>query len=190
MYWLIPLCLGLNLLLGDVLRMAGIEIKVAYVRNFWLTGLPFFLWGHWFRNRQERGRFAPPGTRRGTILCVLAIGAGAVSSMAEMLLSGGAELYLGSVLMAGGIFVLALTHPQAGAEGFISHVGEKVSLHIYLWQMLVLDVTEGAALFLGIRETAAYAWLMPFFVCAASWMLGEVLSWLGVVIKNRKEKQL
>lgn len=179
LYWLIPVGLALNLLLGDVSRMLGLSVDLVYGRNFWLMGLPFFLWGHWAHERQERGRFAPPGSRRGTNLCWILIGGGALLSMGEILLSGGVELYFGSILMVAGLFVQVLTHPTLGKGSLLAHIGDKVSLHIYLWQMILYDVTQEAAYAMGIRDYSVYQWLMPLWIVLSSWLLAELLTWLG-----------
>lgn len=170
MYFLIPLCLGANLLLGEGLSILGKGVSFLYVRNFWLMGLPFFLWGHWIAGEERKERPAPgPG------LCLTGILFGACLSMGEMLLSGGGELYLGSILMAGGMFSLALRRPDFGKGSFLAHVGEKAALHIYLWQMLVFDVMEKLAYTSGVHEHMVYQWMMPLGVGAVSWLLAEAL---------------
>lgn len=169
-YVLIPLCLGANLLLGEMLSILGKGTSFLYVRNFWLTGLPFFIWGHWMHREEQRGRLRlRPGVCLGGILF------GACLSMGEMLLSGGADLYLGSILMAGGMFLLALGRPEFGKGSLLAHVGEKAALHIYLWQMMVFDVVEKLAYIRGIHEHMVYQWVMPLAVGMISWILAEAL---------------
>ncbi len=169
-YVLIPLCLGANLLLGEMLSILGKGISFLYVRNFWLTGLPFFIWGHWMHREEQRGRL-----RLRSGVCLGGILFGACLSMGEMLLSGGADLYLGSILMAGGMFLLALGRPEFGKGSLLAHVGEKAALHIYLWQMMVFDVVEKLAYIRGIHEHMVYQWVMPLAVGMISWILAEAL---------------
>ena len=169
-YVLIPLCLGANLLLGEMLSILGKGISFLYVRNFWLTGLPFFIWGHWMHREEQRGRL-----RLRSGVCLGGILFGACLSMGEMLLSGGADLYLGSILMAGGTFLLALGRPEFGKGSLLAHVGEKAALHIYLWQMMVFDVVEKLAYIRGIHEHMVYQWVMPLAVGMISWILAEAL---------------
>lgn len=167
---LIPVCLAANLLLGEGFSIIGWEISFLWVRNFWLTGLPFFLLGHWFAGKQERGRLKIyPGISIGLLVT------GAISSMGEMLLSGGGELYLGSILMAIGSFSLALWKPSWGKGSLLAHIGEKTALHIYLWQMIVFDVTEVLAHLGGVYEHMVYQWVMPLWVGIATWLLAEGL---------------
>ena len=167
-YLLIPLCLAGNLLLGVVLPVLGQETSFLHVRNFWLTGLPFFLWGHWFARQEGQGKLR---IRAG--YCLAGIAAGAGLSMVEMLLSGGAELYLGSILIAAGLFLLALRHPDWGKESLLERIGARDSLHIYLWQMILIDLTQAVAYTCGFREHMVYQWLMPIWICLISWLFAE-----------------
>ena len=170
-YLLIILCLAANLILGDFCRIAGLRLPVRWFRNFWLTGLPFFLWGHWFAGRMQRGkRLASDGA------CLCMIGLGVCLSMGELFLSKGAELYVGSILMTAGIFMLALRHPEAGRGSILARIGEQDSQAIYLWHYLIYNGTPTLALAAGIRETAWYPWLMPLWVCLVSLGLAEMLN--------------
>ena len=173
-YFLIPLCLGANLLLGEGLSVFGKGISFLYVRNFWLTGLPFFLWGHWMFREERKGKLmGTPG------LCAAGIVFGACLSMGELMLSGGGELYLGSILMTAGIFSLALRRPDFGKGSFLAHVGEKTALQIYLLQMIVFDIVEKLAYIGGVHEHMVYQWMMPLTVGGISWLLAEAVV-LGV----------
>lgn len=169
-YWLIPVCLGANLILGEGAGIAGGHVAVAYIRNFWLTGLPFFLLGHWSAREQKREKL-----HLSSRICMGAAAFGACLSMGEMLLSGGAELYAGSILMTCGIFLTAVQNPSAGRGSLLAHIGEKDSQSIYLWQIIIYDATSMLAKGLGIRGMSVYQWLMPLWVCLASWMLAEIL---------------
>ena len=169
-YFLIPVCLTVNLILGEGFGILDWDIPVAYMRNFWVTGLPFFLWGHWFAREQKAERL-----HIRTELCLLAMGAGACLSMGEMLLSGGAELYFGSILLTAGIFAVAVRNPSWGRGRIIARVGERDSQHIYLWQVIVYSLMSSLANSLGISGHKLYEWLMPLAVCLASWMLAEIL---------------
>lgn len=177
-YFLIPLCLGANLLLGEGLSVFGKGISFLYVRNFWLTGLPFFLWGHWMFREERKGKLM-----RNPGLCAAGIVFGACLSMGELVLSGGGELYLGSILITVGIFLLALWRPDFGKGSFLAHVGEKTALHIYLWQMIVFDIVEKLAYIGGVHEHMVYQWMMPLTVGGISWLLAETVIW-GVRFKR------
>ena len=48
--------LGANLALGEGFHILDLHVPTACVRNFWLTGLPFFLLGCWMAGKQEEIR--------------------------------------------------------------------------------------------------------------------------------------
>ena len=170
LYGLIPLCLAANVLLGEILPILGRENNFLHTRNFWLTGLPFFLLGHWFAKREKSGAL-----RVHTLVCLAGIGVGTVMSMAEMLMTGGGELYIGSIFMVCGLFLLALQNPGWGEGSLLAHIGARDSLHIYLWQMIVFDVAEKLAHAGGFGEHMIYQWLLPLIVCLLSWLLAEAI---------------
>ena len=165
-------------MLGEGLTVISKGLSIKYVSNFWLTGLPFFLWGHWMFREERKGKLM-----RNPGFCAAGIVFGACLSMGELALSGGGELYLGSILMTAGIFSLALRRPDFGKGSFLAHVGEKTALHIYLWQMIVFDVVEKLAYIGGVPEHMVYQWLMPLTVGGISWLLAEAVV-LGVCFKK------
>ncbi len=172
LYFLIPLLIGASLFLGEGVEAMGGHTPIALVRNFWLTGLPFFLWGHWFAarcKRREGGRLFSSQT------WLLAFFAAAALSVAEWFFLGEAELYLGSVLAAGAIFFMALSRPDFGRGSLLARIGERDSQHIYLWHVLVYRVLVRLAHSVGFNEYKLYQWLLPLGVCLASWMLAEIL---------------
>ena len=170
-YLLIPVLLAANLLLGEGRGLTGIAVPVRWIRSFWLTGFPFFLWGSWFACREKQGRL----TLR-TGFCLAALAAGVVLSAVECLWSGYDELYVGSILTAGGMFALALAHPAFGKGSALARIGERDSAQIYLWHMLLRNFAALAFMMVRFYETTICQTLMPFLVGAASIVLAEVIN--------------
>lgn len=170
-YLLIPVLLAANLLLGEGRGLTGIAVPVRWIRSFWLTGFPFFLWGSWFACREKQGRL----TLR-TGFCLAALSAGVVLSAVECLWSGYDELYVGSILTAGGMFALALAHPAFGKGSALARIGERDSAQIYLWHMLLRNFAALAFMMVRFYETTICQTLMPFLVGAASIVLAEVIN--------------
>lgn len=54
MYYLIPLQLIVNLMLGEFSAFIGMNIDKVYYRNFLFTGLPFFTLGYLTHNNQDK----------------------------------------------------------------------------------------------------------------------------------------
>lgn len=170
-YLLVPVLLAVNLLLGEGRGIIGVEVPVRWLRSFWFTGLPFFLWGSWFSYRKKQGRL----TLR-TGFCLAMVAMGIALSAAECLLTGYDELYLGSILMAGGMFAFALAHPAFGQGSVLARIGERDSAQIYLWHMLLRNFAALAFMVMGFYETTICQTLTPFLVGAASVALAEVIN--------------
>lgn len=177
-YGLIPLCLAANLALGEGLAILGVRLSFLYSRNFWFLGLPFFLWGHWIRGKQEKGELKIRNSS-----CFAALLLGAVLSMAEMLASGGRDLYVGSILMTAGIFLFAIWNPHLGRGSVLAAIGERDSLHIYLWQMLLFDLMAAGARTCGLAGHMVYQWVRPLLACLLSLLLAELIRSCGKRLK-------
>lgn len=169
-YLLIPVLLAANLLLGEGRGLTGIAVPVRWIRSFWLTGFPFFLWGSWFACREKQGELR---LHRGAGMALVA--AGMLLSSVECLWSGYDELYVGSILTAEGLFRLALAFPDLGKGFLLARIGERDSANIYLWHMLLRNFAALAFLMAGFYETMACQLLMPFLVGAASTALAELM---------------
>lgn len=169
-YLLIPVLLAANLLLGEGRGLTGIAVPVRWIRSFWLTGFPFFLWGSWFACREKQGRLQ---LHRGAGMALVA--GGMLLSSVECLWSGYDELYVGSILTAGGLFSLALAFADLGKGSLLARIGERGSANIYLWHMLLRNFAALAFLMAGVYETMACQLLMPFLVGAASTALAELM---------------
>ena len=169
-YLLIPVLLAANLLLGEGRGLTGIVVPVRWIRSFWLTGFPFFLWGSWFACREKQGGLR---LHRGAGMALVA--AGMLLSSVECLWSGYDELYVGSILTAEGLFRLALAFPDLGKGSLLARIGERDSANIYLWHMLLRNFAALAFLMAGFYETMACQLLMPFLVGAASTALAELM---------------
>ena len=169
-YFLIPVLLAANLLLGEGRGLTGIAVPVRWIRSFWLTGFPFFLWGSWFACREKQGALR---LHRGAEMALVA--AGMILSSVECLWSGYDELYVGSILTAEGLFRLALAFPDLGKGSLLARIGERDSANIYLWHMLLRNFAALACLMAGFYETMVCQLLMPFLVGAASTALAELM---------------
>ena len=169
-YLLISVLLAANLLLGEGRGLTGIAVPVRWIRSFWLTGFPFFLWGSWFACWEKQGGLQ---LHRGAGMALVA--GGMLLSSVECLWSGYDELYVGSILTAGGMFSLALAFADLGKGSLLARIGERDSANIYLWHMLLRNFAALAFLMAGVYETMACQLLMPFLVGAASTALAELM---------------
>ncbi len=166
--FLIPLLLGANLLLGEGRVLLPVALRVRCIRSFVFTGLPFFLWGC---------KLAEKESRRSDLPAVVVIVLGGILAAAEQGLTGYEELHLGNILMAGGIFRLALARPELGQDSRLTRFGEVLSGSIYLWHLLVRDAVKLIWILLKLpRGGNIYGILGVVLVMVGSVILSETIN--------------
>ena len=170
-YWLIPVLLAANLLLGECRGLIGVAVPVRWIRSFWLTGLPFFLWGSWFARQAKREKLV---LHTGWLVAIVA--AGMLLTVMECRMTDYRELYLGSLLTAGGLFALALTSPDFGKGAVLTRIGEWDSAQMYLWHLLLRKMAAVIFRTVGLYGTTACQMLTPFLVGVASVALAELIN--------------
>lgn len=170
-YWLIPVILAANLLLGEGRGVIGVAVPVRWIRSFWLTGLPFFLWGSWFARQAKREKLV---LHTGWHVAIVA--AGMLLTVMECRMTDYRELYLGSILTAGGLFALALTSPDFGKGAVLTRIGERDSAQMYLWHLLLRKMAAVIFRTVGLYGTTACQMLTPFLVGVASVALAELIN--------------
>lgn len=185
-YGLIPVLLVIHLVLGNVLVLFGVEIPKGYYRNFLLFGLPFFMMGNWLHKHQ------PWLLKKFTVRkCQLILLAGLMLGIGEWFLIGRCEMYLGSLMSVISIFLLTLYQPEKKANSFITKIGMKYSLFIYIVHtsvLIVMNRFSDKLLVSGSATYYVYMFLRPFLVfgicVAGAWVFYSLLD----MWKNQKHK--
>lgn len=126
-YLLIPLLIGANLLLGNILTLFDVDVPIIYYRNFLLYGLPFLMLGN-LLHRHYDSIMAKINNQ----VCIGMIVSGVLISVVEWFLYGRQELYVGSLLLVLGAFTHTLLHPEWKGNSPLTRVGEKYALFIYI----------------------------------------------------------
>ena len=139
------------------------HFRVMQFRNYLFTGFPFFMAGHLIHRYQENLEEWFAGKRE-WLLYVLVI-AGGIGSLMEYRYFEKEELFLGSVLMAVGLFMIAIIRKEQEAPEFLAAVGEKYAFFIYLFHLCVADILKDVSAMAGIVESSFYLWIRPVLVC-------------------------
>lgn len=157
-YWLIPLGLTANLLLGKYgFIHGGGYLDIACSRNALTVGLPCVLLGMWLRRHEER---LPQ--RRQALVAVLVLSAAAL--VEAILLSRQVfriwtvgQLYLLTIPLAIAVFLLCL---HLDAPEWAVKAGRRYSAGIYLWHWAVaLLLSE-----LGLSALRPVEWPVVFLL--------------------------
>ncbi len=183
MFWSIPVLLGVHMILGNVLILFGVEVSKLYYRNFLFFGLPFLLFGVWLRRNQARVmEKLPVKATAGFML------AGPLLSIAEWFVFGRRELFFGSIVFVLGAFVYALHRPEAKQNSFITVIGEKYSLFVYIVHVSLISVLDRVAykILPGGAFTLVYEYAKTFLIFGISVVGAYVFYLLVNTWKKRK----
>lgn len=171
------MALFLNLLMGEIFSAFGIVIPNYIVRNFALTGIPFFGLGLLVKKHIGSLQKVP------NYILVLSAIIGAISTLCSRYLFGKNELYIGSVLILFSLVVVFTKYPNVKYPSLLISLA-KCSTYIYI----VHSVVFSAMLEVG-STLVADAWILqvfertlPLIVC----VITTVLSYMIVVITKRR----
>lgn len=179
-YTLIPVLLTIHLILGNVLVLFSMEKPKIYYRNFLLFGIPFFMLGNWLHKHQDLI------TEKITVKkCEVLFWLGLLLGVGEWFLVGRCEMYLGSLVEVISIFLLTLHQPEKKKSSFLTKIGTKYSLFVYIVHISVVVIMERFAGKLFIEGSGAYygyRFVRPFLVFSicviGAWMFYSLLDML------------
>ena len=137
-YFLIPLVLFLDILFAEALPLAGIDTTAIGEMLYPFTAIPFFMIGnalHRYRRRLE-------GLRILSIRCTAAlILLGGVMSAVETTLLPGANLYIGSIILAVSLFVFSYRVPEDRLRcRWLEYIGRNLAVWIYVLHPAVISL--------------------------------------------------
>ena len=172
MYFLIPVLLVINLLLGYVLKLDW-----YYQGNWLFTALPFMLGGMFIREKKDlANKFSYP------VIWILII-AGTILSAAETLVSFAQFLYIGSILLSLGLFLLGIRSEKKWPSGTASF-GRNISKYVfYLHCVPRLFILSFTGLPKGVM-----GYLLPLIVFIISAALGIVIVFIKDKLFKAKNK--
>ena len=186
-YILIPVLLAVHFYMEELEAFTGVEYRTMMFRNYLFTGFPFFMLGHRIHKDEKsiREKLSP---RFMELLLIV----GAVSSVAEYAYLGKQELFMGSVMMAVSIFVLAILKKKSSGEGVyegLAQIGSTYAFFIYLFHICAGDMLKDVAGGLSLLKNPVYLWSRPVLVCilvtVAAGVYFTVFSQLKPVISRR-----
>ena len=148
------------------IRPFGISIATWYVMRNWLfIGMPFVLLGillsDIFRQKREeyKDSYSDIMNAKKPVFISMII-TGTVMSVIESFIFGKKEVYIGSLIVVLGIFLLSECGIYAGNH--LYKVGKKSSRYIYYYHVLVLAIVDR----LSYAEVIPYPpmWIKPFLI--------------------------
>lgn len=185
-YGLIPVLLMIHLIMGNVMVMLGVEINKVYYRNFLLFGLPFFMLGNWLHKNQA------DILEKFTIKkCQIILLTGLLLGIGEWFVEGRREMYIGTLLVVLSAFMLTMYQPEKKENSFLTKIGEKYSLFIYVVHyslIVVLERFSGKLIMSGSTVYYIYQFVRPFLIFGISWVTAYVCYKVLDILKNWRSK--
>lgn len=184
LYFLIPILLGVNLVLGNYsVAIFGEALPLVYSRNFLFIGLPCFLLGDWLRQYRHK-------LKCGSVMLAVIMLVGAAVTLVERewlertFECYNRDFYLSTIFVAVSVFLLVNDHAQLFSHGLLSKIaawGRDLSLGIYIYNRLVrivmYKVIEVLTKNLPQVEAVLQA-LSPLLVLVATSVLVVCLNWV------------
>ena len=158
----------------ELLKINGVSDPMYYLRNFLFVGMPFFLLGSLCS--QQKAQLTSVSAK---VWLVLILG-GTAAAIAERLLVGSCDLYLGTVAASGGLFLL--TQTKSSANELLAKLGYEHAGNIYIFHVIVIGVLNMAGSLFGVLNSMLFLLLRPFAAIAGS----IVISFL----KNQADRKL
>ncbi len=172
-----------QVLLGEVLSGFGIALPIQYVRNFAVTGIPFFMIGLMVKKYEARLHKVP-----GYVIVISAI-AGIIAALFSRYTFGKSELYIGSLFVLFSIVCIFIKYASVQYPSFITAL-QGCSTYIYIFHIMVLSVLNRiyAARGIDVNSSVFLKNLHPIIVCTVSTMIAYFL--VKVFKKAHKKKNI
>ena len=179
------LLLVVPLVLGEVVvGMLHREVAAQYSRNAWFTGLPCFALGLLFKEAETQIK------RLGRKWPALGVLVGLALSVLEYrYLNDSADLYLGPLVAAVSLFLLAQNVTCTWENPFVLYA-EGSALAIYILHPALRNLAQRQLLpWWGVRGMAA-DWLLPVLTLALALLAAGIWLWLKGLWNQRKTRQV
>lgn len=183
-YILIPILIAIHMLVGNLLWKFGIEMDKVYFRNFLLFGIPFFMYGNFIHKHQKVFM-----EKCNINVCRGLMCSGLLLGIAEWFLVARKELYIGSILLVTGIFIMTLHKPENSKKSFWTKIGSEYSLIVYIFHYSLIIVLNRFAVSIIYRDDIigmAFWYIRPFLVFGVSVVVAIIFTKCSKYLKQLK----
>lgn len=149
---LLLILLGAGYLLGILCRK--MELPVSLSRNWLFTGIPFFGLGYLYPKSKPVWKKIGKEAACVGILC----------TYAEWLLLGNLSIYIGSCVLAWGVFSWAIEDPGTATASCAALFGRKYSVWMYILHWGIMHIEYKIISVFSLGENAAYMAISPMIL--------------------------
>ena len=180
LYPLAVVFLAANLYLGEFSLAMGIDRESSIVRNFLLTGFPFFTFGRFVKDKESFFKKVPLPAAFAVMLV------GAYLTLFSVNNFGRNELYAGSLFILLGVIVIAVKYPDIKYPSVVTALAG-CSTYIYLFHKVIYDIVRLILKHSDIdTKSDMYNSIRPFIACVATTLFALVLVKIVQKIKTAK----
>lgn len=169
---LIPILLAINIIVGEILPFAGVNVQWYWCSNLWVLGFPFYAMGYWIKVNQKQ---IDKVTNRTLVLLIL-ISLFIITG--ERLLTDASQLFIGNILLAIALFVLCIRNPvNLKKYTFVDWIGDK-AFYVYIFHPIARDIYD---MIIGVyKNIPIIMWIRPFVV----FVVCILIAWVVDTIKK------
>ena len=175
----IPILLGVNIFLGEIVPFWGIDTQWYWCSNFWMMGFPFYAMGYWIKRNQNS--FGNRCTARNTALVVM------ISMLlitVERVLTKASQIFIGNIPLVMILFMFCIKYPyRLSKNQTIDSIADKYSFSIYILHPIIRDIYSKAFEVLGLGSNMVILWIRPIAVFLLSLICAYVFKF---VFEKRK----
>lgn len=168
------LLLVAHLIMGVGLSLVGVTVPICLIRNFLFMGYPFFCLGILLRKKEEVIRVKVTNK-----MAVYMVFIGALETVISYFISGKNELYVGSVLMATGLFILALRMKNTPCNANVKKLAG-TSTTIYLIHIMIGNTLVRIL----PTDMALWKFAFPPLVCFVSTLIALLVQKISNKLKR------
>lgn len=181
-YKYIPILIIVGYILNIYLLKKGLNM-VYLTRNWILMGVPFYILGHLIKEKTDKI------AKTSKLKIILFAIVGLVLSVVERLILKSnniwrLEIYIGSIIFAVSIFILAVKEPKLIDIKIFRVIGEKYSLNIYIIHYLIADILKKVVI--NKFNININGYILPIVVFIISYIFSLIIYKLQEVIKLRE----
>jgi surface polysaccharide O-acyltransferase-like enzyme len=178
------LFLVLHLIIQFIAHYYNKESYYLICRNFWFTGAPFFLLGHYMHKNQDK--FIRISNK--TLFAMIVVGE--ILSVVSIYAWGMKEIYAGTIVAVIAIFCFSLKYPQIFSNTkLMTTLKSDYTSFIYIYHPLVISV-----LFISIVPNIAWSkefqYIIPIFVCIITTILAFAFYYIKNLLSKHKKLSL
>lgn len=177
------LLLLLNILLGEGLSVVGITVPIPLVRNFALTGIPFFVLGLFSNKYEDKLRHTPD------FAVIIAIVIGIAESLLSRYLFGAKEIYIGSLLILFAVVIVFIKYSTVKYPRFLNALSG-CSTYIYIFHIMLSSVIIRVYKLCGFdyHNSVILTSAHPIIVCIVSTIFAYCIIQIQSVLARKKQK--